>query len=424
MAWFTRILLFSALSLTFFVGCNTRKQTQGSNLPRDPVATGGPKSEGTVDSGGGNTFNGKPLESYAIKVRELPAFKNKVEALLENQGLQSTRVKAVFDYILDKKTWYLIPGELKKLPSEKIASAVGTDQAALQDFKQVWLNQNIFDEMKEDDQATLLVHELLMGLRLLRFDSAQSECLIVYYGRHSEQFCKTSYSTDLRGKPSDLTDADYAQIRAATKKVVDDGKAFSADDWEDLLGSEGFSTDDTQFIQKSSRKEIQLSELGTMIEKSKLMKSWPTYGFDFAKFYADNADKFSEGGKLPDMTWNSDTRCDFDITISRDTFTVSHEGSTYSSPWTSAIGSLLRQDAIDRKYYHHVNSPTLKLNGVVKPGDDVLMVTLKFSNNILMAAELEKASCTNETCSEYGATASAYKVLCYMQQNIKLKSKK
>ncbi len=67
---------------------------------------------------------------------------------------------------------------------------------------------------------------------------------------------------------------------------------------------------------------------------------------------------------------------------------------------------------------------TLKLNGMVKPGDDVLMVTLKFSNNILMAAELEKASCTNEACSEYGATASSYKVLFYMQQNLKLKFKK
>ncbi len=67
---------------------------------------------------------------------------------------------------------------------------------------------------------------------------------------------------------------------------------------------------------------------------------------------------------------------------------------------------------------------TLKLNGMVKPGDDVLMVTLKFSNNILMAAELENASCTNEACSEYGATASSYKVLFYMQQNLKLKFKK
>ncbi len=130
--------------------------------------------------------------------------------------------------MLDKKTWYLIPSELKKLPSDTIASAVGTDQAALQDLRQVWLNQTIYDDMKSvDAQGTLLMHEILMGLKLLKYDSALFECRARYYGRHTDQYCLSSYSADLRGKPSDLTEIDYSQIRSATTKIMEKGLEFS-----------------------------------------------------------------------------------------------------------------------------------------------------------------------------------------------------
>ncbi|MBL7546016.1 MAG: hypothetical protein JNL11_19510 [Bdellovibrionaceae bacterium] len=427
-----RILLTISLVLTFFVGCTTRKQTQDSTSPGAPAGTtdsDGDKSAGTVDSGGGNTFMGKPLESYIVKVRELPAFISHVQPIIETEALKDSDLKRVIDFVLDKKSWYLIPAELKQLPSEKIASAVGTDQAALQDLRQVWLNQKVYDDMKSPEaQGTLLVHEILMGLKLLKFDSALFECRARYFGRHTEQYCLSSYSKDLRGKPSDLTEIDYSQIRSATITIIEKGSKMSLADWNDLLYTEGFSTPVYEYVPKSSKKTMPLSQLADMIQKSKTAKSWPKLGYDFTKFITDHPELLTAGAELPDTTWKSDTTCDFDVEIKGDVFSVTlkegAETKTYSSPWTAPVESVLLQDTVEKNYFYRINSPTLKLTGDTKTGDEVLYVTLKFANDFLMGAEFDKTICLNSDCSQSGNSVNGYKKLCSMKNALKLSSKK
>lgn len=429
---FIRILLTISIALTFFVGCTTRKQTQDSTSPGSPAGTvvsDGDKSAGTVDSGGGNTFMGKPLESYIVKVRDLPAFKNKVQAILENEALKDSDLKRVIDFVLDKKIWYLIPAELKQLPSEKIASAVGTDQAALQDLRQIWLNQTLYDDMKSvDAQGMLLMHEILMGLKLLKFDSALFECRARYYGRHTDQYCLASYSADLRGKPSDLTEIDYSQIRSATTKIMEKGSEFSLADWNDLLYIEGFSTPVFEYVPRSSKTTMKLAQLADMIQKSKTARSWPTFGYDFTKFIEDHPELLTSGAKLPDTTWKSDVTCNFDVEIKGDVFTVTlkdgAETKTYSSPWTSDVESLLQQDSIEKNYFHRINSPKLKLTSDVTTGDEVLYVTLKFASDFLMGAEFDKTICLNSDCSQSANSVNGYKLLCSMKNAMKLSPNK
>lgn len=427
-----RILLTISLVLTFFVGCTTRKQTQDSTSPGSPAGTtasDGDKSAGTVDSGGGNTFMGKPLESYIVKVRELPAFISHVKPIVESDSLKDSDLKRVIDFVLDKKSWYLIPAELKQLPSEKIASAVGTDQAALQDLRQVWLNQKLYDDMKSlEDQGTLIVHEILMGLKILKFDSALFECRARYYGRHTDQYCLSSYSADIRGKPSDLTEIDYSQIRSATTKIMEKGATMSLADWTDLLYTEGFSTSVYEYVPKSAKKSMPLSQLSDMIQKSKLAKSWPKLGYNFTKFIEDHPEVLAAGAQLPDTTWKTDTVCDFDIEIKGDIFSVTlkdgAERKTYSSPWTSQVESVLLQDSMEKNYFYRVSSPTLKLTGDAQAGDEVLYVTLKFSNDFMMGAEFDKTTCLNSGCSQSASSVNGYKLLCSMKNTLKLSSKK
>lgn len=428
MSRFIRIFLMISLILTFFVGCTPRKQPQESTPPGSPTGTktsDSDKSAGTVDSGGGNTFMGKPLESYIVTVRELPAFISHVQPIIDNEALKDSDLKRVIDFVLDKKSWYLIPADLKQLPSDGIAAAVGTDQAALQDLRQVWLNQKLYDDMKSPQaQGTLIVHEILMGLKLLRFDSALFECRARYYGRHTDQYCLNSYSSDLRGKPSDLTEIDYTQIRSATTKIMEKGATLSLADWTDLLYAEGFSTSVYEYVPKSSKKTLPLSQLADMIQKSKTAKSWPTLGYDFTRFIKDHPELLTAGAQLPETTWKSDVTCDFDIEIKGDQFSVTlkegDERKIYSSPWTSSVESVLGQDSIEKNYFYRVSSPTLKLTGDAKTGDEVLYVTLKFSNDFLMAAEFDKTICLNSDCSQSANSVNGYKLLCSMKDALNL----
>ena len=414
--------------LTIFVGCTPNGQSPSGIANVWPPVSSPPKAQGTVDSGGGNTFNGRPLESYAINIRELPAFKEGVSPILESNGLQDSLLRNVLNSIIDKKTWYLIPSELTQLPSEKIASAVGADQAALQDFKQIWLNQNIFDKMSIQDQSLLVVHELLMGLRLLKFDSALSECLAFRSASQEESFCKNSYSSEIRGKPSDLNSSDYAQIRATAKKLSEGGQKLSLADLNDLLGIQGFSTDDHEFKVKASQKILSIEDLGKMTQTSMLTKSWPTYGFDFNKLIMDHPEMLKPGGQLPNMTWKSDQKCDFSIVTSSDSFSISLNENggtkTYSSRWTSHIEANLRKDQITKLYFYNVATPILKITESTKQGDEVLFVTLAFLDDFLQSAYLEKALCLNSTCSETGAAIDSFKVMCYTRASLDLNSKK
>lgn len=432
MTWLIHILLTISLTLTFFVGCNTRKQAEGSlgtgGAPSD-TKTDGNKSAGTVDSGGGNTFMGKPLESYVIKVRDLPAFKDHVDAIIESEALKESDIKRVIYAILDKKTWYLIPAELKQLPADKVASAVGSDQAALQDFRQIWLNQTIFNDMESFQQATLIVHEIVMGLKLLKLDSALFECRARHFGRHSDQYCLNSYSADERGKPSDLTKIDYSQIRSVTKKIIDDGKKMSASDWNDLLFHEGFSSTQHEYVPKSGKKTLVLEQLGKMIENSKLIKSWPTLGYDFGKLIKDHPEMLSPGAQWPaDFVWKSDSTCEFDIDVKGDVFSVTlKEGEnkkTYSSRWTSVFDATLRQDTLEKNYFYHIDSPTLRQGEVAMTGEDVMFVKLKFSNEMLMGAEFDKTVCLDSDCSQSASSVNGYKMICSMKSSMRLSSAK
>lgn len=75
------IFFLTSYYLTFFVSCACHEQSfhdYQNKIPGKPTLpsnTAVPTNEGTADSGGGNTFMGKALESYKINPRNLTANK-------------------------------------------------------------------------------------------------------------------------------------------------------------------------------------------------------------------------------------------------------------------------------------------------------------------------------------------------------------
>jgi hypothetical protein len=190
-----------------------------STTPQGTVSQAQPK-QGTGDSGGGNLYKGKPLESYIKSPVEYPSTNRFVLPALDM--LPATPIANTLSAILKVKTWYFVPGPLEDLPSEKIGSAVPTQQAALQDFNQVWIDKDKFEKMSESEQAELIFHETLMGMKLLKFTSPQSACLLiekyklksfVMGSKYADlEKCQTLSNTAL-GAISELTVTDYSQIR-------------------------------------------------------------------------------------------------------------------------------------------------------------------------------------------------------------------
>jgi len=423
------LLALMATGLTFFVSCGPRGQSTSSS-PQAPsnsqdrstpqAGTPSPSTaQGTADSGGGNTFQGKPLESYKVQVQELDAYKKFIVPIVNSESLKGTRIGNAIKSIVENKIWYLIPSELKQLPSEKIGSAVGSEQAALQDFKQVWINSLIFEKMKNSEQATLIVHEIMMGLKLLKMDSARNECT-AHKGMPSDDLQDCYNQLDKpRGKPSDLTESDYAQVRNSTALIIEKGLKLSYSAWEELLGSQGI-------IEISLKKMISLSDLSQMIESSKIMKTWPTFGFNLEKFYSENLDILtSQPEKLNGIKLESDQRCEFDLKIVDNSISlmVSENNiiKTYSSPWTASVEMHLNKDPFSNLSLYSVGIPTLKLNGTANKGDEIASIELRFLGQLLLGFEVRKAACLNEECSKTGQGLQGYFLSCYTKPSVQLR---
>lgn len=422
------LLIMATILLTFSVSCQRRGQSNGSpgnpGTPSSPSDTNTPSgtptpgpiaSPGTADSGGGNTFLGKPLESYKVKIQDLEAYKKILAPIIESEKIKGRTTGQGISYVLNKKTWYMIPSELAKLSAEQIGAAVGGEQAALQDFKQVWINSLIFDKMNVKDQAILIVHEIMMGLRLLKLDKPTISCLA-----YQTEFAATNQPRDCYGhnddkaigKPSDLSKDDYSQIRSATTQIIEAGETLTEDGWKAILAANGF-------IKMSPKKIISLNDLSEMVESSKLMKTWPQYGFDLGKFFGENQAILHSPEKLEGMKFTSDAKCDFDIKIENDTFSLilmeNGNEAKYSSRWTSEIEMHLQADMLTRFHLFYIHSPKLKKTETPKKGDVIAEINLKFAEKFLLGAEIRKMTCINDDCSQYGAGIDGYFLNCSTQ---------
>jgi hypothetical protein len=344
--------------LYLILACATAAGISACNGPGKPGsnnAVGAPESipgttpqsqaqaQGTGDSGGGNLYKGKPLESYIKDPYELTAVKMYVTAIT---WFLPNHISRYISQTLRAKTWYFVPGPLQDLPKERIGSQVNTEQAALQDFNQVWIDQTRFETMSQVEQAQLIVHEALMGLKLLKFDSPQNVCVLrqTYLLRTAlRSYAKpescASLSKSPAGKIADLTVTDYAQIRdlsaALIRRIVetealsnhsltwyDDRKngsaalmlyyKFNETPWPDLFSANDFSFQSVFMGRQPSL--VPMLDTLNLLTNSLAMGYKPSHAFD-----VKDLDQRYPGWKRQDglpaveNKWTSSDRCNFEV---------------------------------------------------------------------------------------------------------------
>jgi len=230
---FVATALTSAALLACEVAHETVISTQGS-----PTSTAVPSDKATpqggVDGGGGNGYNGRPLESYKINdMMALAEVKNSILPMLSNLKKSFLPLAADLTFILRERNWYMIPAALEQISATKIGVYFPTDQLAIQNFSDIWMNAKIYNGMETSDRSTILLHEMVMGVKLLQGAGALDRCLATatissldgtpqatYEGRRTS--CYQDYSrAGLVFEPPDISleKADYEHIRALTTKL-------------------------------------------------------------------------------------------------------------------------------------------------------------------------------------------------------------
>ena len=240
----TKYLLLLVQCL-FLAACTLKESHTVETIEKVPL----PGHEGPTDSGGGSGVDGKPLESYIQNIREFSVFKSKIQQTLLKVGKVHSRLAGDLFHIAMQRNWYFVPVNLDQIPSELIGAHFATEQLALQNYDEVWFDSKIYDKMDDSARETILVHELVMGVRLLEFQNNLDRCFAeatedlikpeanVDHFNEARKKCLAE-NTSLPGwsghKPMSLDQDDYSNIRNLTKILTQDISTMTTDDFEGI----------------------------------------------------------------------------------------------------------------------------------------------------------------------------------------------
>lgn len=169
----------SILLLTF-IACLAACSKTERVIERAAAPAGGGSGEtaGPTDSGGGNGANGKALESFKVSILGTEQYVRLLQPVLDLIQEKNPEMFASVLHILSERNWYMVPVTMKAIPSERIGvSFIKTEQIALQSQTEIWFDSTIFDKMSDQEKAVILVHEVVMGIRLLKFQDKLDLCL-------------------------------------------------------------------------------------------------------------------------------------------------------------------------------------------------------------------------------------------------------
>lgn len=215
------VFLFLAM-VPFLANCRKDSQPSREKMtinPTGPIKNPTPAGWGPSDGGGGDICNGRLVESYRIKISEMGAFRKMVLPIFEKISSQAddkgnNSLKQVDNF----KNWYLIDCALSQIPQERKGLYLESFQAAVQTNKEIFIDSKAFKAMTEEEQAKLILHEIVMGLYLIKY-STLADYLSMVSGdvKQKEMISKISQWKKFRPLPyRPLDSIDHQKIRTVT----------------------------------------------------------------------------------------------------------------------------------------------------------------------------------------------------------------
>lgn len=222
------------MALSLLVAC--QKEVIRETV-HDVVPSQQSQPQGGVDGGGGNGVNGKPLESYAVKLSTLSEYSEDIVPLMKEIRNSFPELNADFQYLVGSRGWYFVPVSLDKIPSFRIGAYFPTDQLAYQTRGSVWLDDILYQKMDRAGKVKLLLHELLMGVRILEQLNSLEKCFAAAElaadpsaYREARRICIATYKvgSDVddalhNGRHIEISQDDYDLIRSTVSLILDSG---------------------------------------------------------------------------------------------------------------------------------------------------------------------------------------------------------
>lgn len=315
---------------------------------------------GTSDiGGGGNGSQYKVYESNIKPLVKLPIYDKYIKPRLEKfdvlmAQLGQSEGKNKFSYsqfLIRMKSWYFTEDTLKSIDKETLGIIFNEDktqQIALNKKKEIWIDNKIFSNMKEEHQADLIIHEIVMNLYFLKYYSFYDLCVIgKEMGQYNEKEENNLTCEQIKNikyfqakQSMVLQEDDYQNIRRVTSWFINDLLNATADDLFNKLRYNDF---DKRLITKAtSKKEIKIS--GREIEKL-LLKLYHTDNFpESCKSSIGNQDTTCSTTiqKTANSFGPDFNKLEFQIqetnTFNKISFNITSLSSTFTSPMQTSDG--------------------------------------------------------------------------------------
>lgn len=244
-SFFSLVLLAAA--------CSPKGVGRSSVLPEGAdVVAAAPTAQGTVSGGGGNGCEGKAFEAYAQKITNFTEYRLYIQPILRRMIEQGNDPLASYlTWVAEEKVWYFIPCQLERLSKEQIGLAIDSDQLARHGEHGIYIYGDKNDEnplvegapntakkhyfnQRLKARAALLLHEMVMGARLLMKKSAKEQCKTL--ARMEADLCANqelmAIAETAEIDPSQvmvMNADDHEAVRAMTAYLADRGADVSAE---------------------------------------------------------------------------------------------------------------------------------------------------------------------------------------------------
>ncbi len=213
-------------------------------------------THGTVAGGGGVGINNRPLESYKLEWSSHKNLETIVMTVIQNVSRTSQKLAADLLHIKKHRVWYDVPVEIDSLPADRMGVYFQIDQEGIQNYDEVWLSDLSFGKQSVEDQAALVLHELSLGVYILKNSNSLDHCLaqaaasllvakptISYLDMRKD--CFAQFQADQIGihidqKRIDLSDQDYKSIRYLSTMLIETKGLLESKNIEEELKTKGY----------------------------------------------------------------------------------------------------------------------------------------------------------------------------------------
>lgn len=237
--------------------------------------------QGPSDGGGGDTCNGKLIESYKVDISQLDEFKefilpvfNKLES-----GSRETKFNNPFMLTPYLKNWYIIDCKLQDIPKERKGLFLESYQTAIHTTREVFIDSSSYNNMVKEEKAKLLLHEIIMGYYLTKYLSFEQICKMA--NSCTDDVLKVKSWKLFRPETyRPLNDEDHQKIRNVTAWLWSHRDEVNQNELVTLLKNNDF---DKRFVliddSDKSSKEIDVSPdvILRMFKKHQWSKTFPQY---------------------------------------------------------------------------------------------------------------------------------------------------